>query len=118
MINLDNWTSVQKELPEVIGGVSYQLWNTDIVLVIHKDRPDYPVTAHAILGENPGIGIRIPTYGVSKHPWICWYSAGRNLCNPFDKATSYDGSPMRDGRYDIYGPNYFGIGITHWKYIT
>ena len=37
MINLDNWASVQKELPEVIGGVSYQLWNTDIVLVIHKD---------------------------------------------------------------------------------
>jgi len=28
------------------------------------------------------------------------------------------GSPMRDGRYDIYGPSYFGFGITHWKYIT
>ena len=56
MINLDNWTSVQKELPEVIGGVSYQLWNTDVVLVIHKDRPDYPVTAHAILELELHIG--------------------------------------------------------------
>lgn len=104
------WIPVSESLPEGKVGVPYMTFMTDPVLVLHKDRPDYPITAHAALGDDlDTLGVRIPTNGASKYKWISWHSIGRDGSNPFDLA----------GLRDAYGyerkmPNYLGYGITHW----
>lgn len=110
------WIPVTERLPEPIAGRgSYESYSTGAVLVRHRDRPDYPVTAHAFLGELVGHGIGIPTNGASKHKLIAWYSVGRNLSNPFDMASTPEGKPFKDSAgYEKFLPNYFGFGITHW----
>jgi hypothetical protein len=78
------------------------------VLVIHSDRPDYPIVAHAFVGdiECMGLGIRLPTNGASPHSGISWYSVGRDLQNPFG---------LHDQDYTRFSPNRFGRCITHWQ---
>ena len=111
-----DWISVNEHLPEPVeNNGSYEAYGTDVVLVTHRDRPDYPVTAHAFLGECTGLGVRVPTNGASKHRWIAWFSLGRNLHNPFDMSHSDEG-PFKDSAgYNKFLPNYFGRGITHWR---
>ena len=99
------WISVIDALPKPVKGVSYNKWMSDVVLVIHSDRPDYPVTAHAILGDELGAGISILTNGASDHKEIAWYSAGVDLQNPFN---------LKDKDYSRYLPRIFGAKITHW----
>lgn len=99
------WISVTDALPKPVKGVSYNKWMSDVVLVIHSDRPDYPVTAHAILGDELGAGISILTNGASDHKEIAWYSAGVDLQNPFN---------LKDKDYSRYLPRIFGAKITHW----
>lgn len=107
---LSSWIPVTERLPEGKRGVPYMTFMTDVVLVLHKDRPDYPLTAHAALGDDlDTLGVRIPTNGASKYKWISWHSIGRDGSNPFDLA----------GLRDAYGyerkmPSYLGHGITHW----
>jgi Protein of unknown function (DUF551) len=109
------WIPVSERLPEARKGISYQCWDTGPVLVLHRDRPDYPLTAHATLGSaHDALGVRVPTKGVSEHPWICWYSIGRNLSNPFDMASGPDGAFKDSVGYERFLPRYFGAGITHW----
>lgn len=103
---LTAWISVKDALPPAVRGVSYKASMTDVVLVRHSDRPDYPITAHAVVGEGLGSGIAIPTLGASEHPEIAWYSAGCDLKNPF---------VLRDDDYERYLPRVFGLKITHWK---
>ena len=100
------WISVKDALPKAVRGVSYKQSLTDVVIVRHSDRPDYPITAHAIVGEGLGAGIAIPTDGASEHPEIAWYSASSNLNNPFD---------LKNDDYGRYLPKVFGSKITHWK---
>lgn len=100
------WISVKDALPKAVRGVSYNASLTDVVLVRHSDRPDYPITAHAVVGEGLGAGIAIPTEGASEHPEIAWYSASSNLNNPFD---------LKNDDYGRYLPKVFGSKITHWK---
>ena len=100
------WISVKDALPKAVRGVSYNASLTDVVLVRHSDRPDYPITAHAVVGEGLGAGIAIPTEGASEHPEIAWYSASSNLNNPFD---------LKNDDYERYLPKIFGSKITHWK---
>ena len=109
------WIPVEERLPDGKRGISYGQFITDVVLVKHKDRPDYPVTAHAVVGDDcDALGVRIPTNGASKYKWICWHSAGRDLSNPFDMASGYKG-PLKDSvGYPRFLPSYFGEGITHW----
>ena len=61
------WISVKDALPKAVRGVSYKASLTDVVLVRHQDRPDYPITAHAVVGEDLGAGVAIPTDGASEH---------------------------------------------------
>ena len=103
------WVSVKDALPKAVRGVSYKASLTDVVLVRHLDRPDYPITAHAVVGENLGAGVAISTDGASEHPEIAWYSASSNLNNPFD---------LKNDNYDRYMPKIFGSKITHWMPIT
>ena len=98
--------SVKDALPKAVRGASYNASLTDVVLVRHSDRPDYPITAHAVVGEGLGAGIAIPTNGASEHPEIAWYSASSNLNNPFD---------LKNDDYGRYLPKVFGSKITHWK---
>ena len=114
------WVDVKDRLPEPVSGKgSYEAYGTDVVVVLHRDRPDYPVTAHAFLGECVGLGIRVPTAGASQHRWIAWYSVGLDLCNPFSMATTPEGQPFKDSAgYSRFLPNYFGRGITHWAPIS
>ena len=100
------WISVNDELPKAVRGISYNANLTDVVLVRHSDRPDYPITAHAVVGEGLGAGVAIPTDGASEHPEIAWYSASSNLNNPFD---------LKNDDYERYLPKVFGSKITHWK---
>ena len=102
------WISVKDALPRAVRGISYKASLTDVVLVRHSDRPDYPITAHAVVGEGLGAGIAIPTEGASEHPEIAWYSASSNLNNPFD---------LKNDDYGRYLPKVFGSKITHWKLI-
>ncbi len=104
------WIPVSERLPEGVRGVSYMTYTTDVVLVLHKDRPDYPLTAHASLGDDlDTLGVRIPTNGASKYKWISWFSAGRDGSNPFDLAGLRDSAG-----YERKLPRYLGSGITHW----
>lgn len=108
---LSAWIPVTESLPEGKHGVPYMEYMTDTVLVLHSDRPDYPITAHASLTDNDSgnLGIRINTNGASKYRWISWRSAGRDLCNPFD---------LKDQDYTRFLPRIFGSKITHWQPIT
>jgi len=99
------WISVKDELPKAVRGVSYKSSLTDTVLILHSDRPDYPITAHAVVGEGLGAGVAIPTDGASEHPEIAWYSASCNLKNPFN---------LRNDDYERFLPKIFGTKITHW----
>jgi hypothetical protein len=99
------WVSVKDELPKAVRGVSYKSSLTDTVLVLHSDRPDYPITAHAVVGEGLGAGIAIPTDGASEHPEIAWYSASCSLNNPFN---------LKNDDYERFLPKIFGKKITHW----
>jgi hypothetical protein len=99
------WISVKDELPKSVRGVSYKSSLTDTVLVLHSDRPDYPITAHAVVGEGLGAGVAIPTDGASEHPEIAWYSASCNLNNPFN---------LKNDDYERFLPKIFGSKITHW----
>jgi len=99
------WISVKDELPKAMRGVSYKASLTDTVLVLHSDRPDYPITAHAVVGEGLGAGVAIPTDGASEHPEIAWYSASCNLNNPFN---------LKNDDYERFLPKIFGKKITHW----
>ena len=99
------WISVKDELPKAVRGVSYKSSLTDTVLVLHSDRPDYPITAHAVVGEGLGAGVAIPTDGASEHPEIAWYSASCNLNNPFN---------LKNDDYERFLPKIFGKKITHW----
>jgi hypothetical protein len=100
------WVSVKDRLPPTVRGVSYRQLTTGVVLVRHSDRPDYPITAHAVLGDGLGVGIAIPTEGASDHPEIAWYSATSiDKNNPFDK---------KDQNYERFLPKIFGSKITHW----
>lgn len=111
------WISVEERLPEGKIGVPYMTYAyaTDTVLVLHRDHPDYPVTAHAFVGDNlDGLGIRIATNGASKYKFIAWYSFGRNLSNPFGVSRGPDGNFKDSVGYERFMPNYFGRGITHW----
>jgi hypothetical protein len=108
------WIPVTERLPEEKIGVSYMSCLTDVVLVRLRDRPGYPLTAHAVLGDDLSVaGVAIPTNGASKYKQIAWYSAGRKLNNPFNVAAGPEG-PFRSGSYDRFLPNYFGRAITHW----
>jgi hypothetical protein len=100
------WISVKDDLPKAVRGVSYGRYLTDVVLVRHSDRPDYPITAHAVVGQGLGAGIAIWTNGASEHPEIAWYSQCRDLNNPFD---------LKNDNYERYLPKVFGSKITHWK---
>lgn len=100
------WISVKDALPKAVRGVSYKQSLTDVVLVRHLDRPDYPITAHAVVGEGLGAGIAIPTEGASEHPEIAWYSQCQDLNNPFG---------LKNDDYGRYLPKIFGTKITHWK---
>lgn len=100
------WISVKDDLPKAVRGLSYGQSLTDVVLVRHSDRPDYPITAHAVVGEGLGAGIAIPTDGASEHPEIAWYSASSNLRNPFS---------LKNEDYERYAPKVFGSKVTHWK---
>jgi hypothetical protein len=112
---MSEWISVKDRLPEPKRGTSYMTYGTGVVLVLHEDRPDYPVTAHAFLGDNlDSLGVRILTNGASKYKFIEWRSVGRNLCNPFDMASSKKGLFRDSAGYERFLPNYFGFGITHW----
>lgn len=102
---LTEWISVKDALPQKKRGASYMQHSTGVVLVKHSDRPDYPITAHAIVGEGLGVGIAIPTEGAAEYPEIAWYSVGRNLQNPFD---------LKNQDFDRYLPKIFGSKITHW----
>ena len=112
---MSEWISVKERLPEGKNGIPYMEYGSDVVLVIHSDRPDYPITAHAILSDSPSAqGVMIPTSGASKYKYICWYSIGRDLCNPFDMASS-KGRPFKDSAgYARFLPCYFGAGIIYW----
>lgn len=102
---MTEWISVAERLPE--GG--------DVVLVLHKDRPDYPITAHAYLGDDlHDMGNRINTNGASSYKWISWNSVGRDLTNPFNMASGYMGAFKDSVGYPRFLPSYFGAGITHW----
>ena len=103
------WISVKDALPKAVRRLSYGQSVTDVVLVRHSDRPDYPITAHAVIGDGLGAGIAIPTGGASEHPEIAWYSASSNLRNPFS---------LKNEDYERYMPKVFGSKITHWKPIT
>jgi hypothetical protein len=100
------WISVKDELPKAVIGVSYKANLTDTVLVRHADRPDYPITAHAVVGEGLGSGVAIPTEGASEYPEIAWYSASSDLKNPFG---------LRNQDYERFLPRIFGTKITHWR---
>lgn len=101
------WISVKDKLPPALHGSSYQTWGTGPVLVIHDDRPDYPITAHAFLGDNLAAkGVCIPTNGASEYKEIAWYPApGTNAVNPFG---------LKDQDYERFLPRRFGTRITHW----
>jgi hypothetical protein len=99
------WISVKDALPKAVRGLSYKESITDTVLVRHSDRPDYPITAHAVLGEGLGAGISILTEGASEYPEIAWYSASSDLNNPFG---------LKNDDYERYLPRVFGSKITHW----
>jgi hypothetical protein len=99
------WISVKDELPKAVRGVSYRRSLTDTVLVRHADYPNYPITAHAVVGEGLGMGIAIPTEGASEHPEIAWYSASSDLNNPFG---------LKNQDYERFLPRIFGTKITHW----
>jgi hypothetical protein len=103
------WISVKDALPKAVRGLSYKKSITETVLVRHSDRPDYPITAHAVLGEGLGAGISIFTEGASEYPEIAWYSASSDLNNPFG---------LRHDDYERYLPRIFGSKITHWMPIT
>lgn len=106
---LTDWISVKDALPPKKHGTSYMQHSTGVVLVKHSDRPDYPITAHAIVGEGLGVGIAIPTEGAAEYPEIAWYSVGRDLQNPFD---------LKNQDFDKYLPKIFGSKITHWMPIS
>lgn len=101
------WISVKDRLPEGVTGIPYMEFMSKAVAVIHKDRPDYPITAHAIFTDSDfgNAGIAISTNGASKYKWVCWYSAGRDLNNPFD---------LKNDNYERFLPRIFGEKITHW----
>jgi hypothetical protein len=111
------WISVNERLPddEPLQGIPYMEFGARPVLVLHSDRPDYPITAHAIFSDNPSArGVAISTNGASRFKYVCWYSVGRELSNPFDLAHK-DGIPFKDSAgYSKWLPKYFGLGITHW----
>ena len=113
----DRWIPVSEKLPddEPLHGIPYMEYIAKPVLVIHRDRPDYPITAHTVFSDDPAaMGVAIVTNGASKFKFICWYSIGRDLSNPFDMASSVDG-PFKDSAgYQRFLPKYFGRGITHW----
>jgi hypothetical protein len=112
------WIPVSERLPddEPLRGIPYMEFSAGPFAVIHRDRPDYPITAHAIFSDNPSaMGVAIPTNGTSRFKYVCWYSAGRDPCNPFDMATGSRG-PFKDSAgYARTMPNYLGFGITHWQ---
>ena len=115
---MTGWIPVTERLPddEPLQGIPYMEFSTiRPIAVIHRDRQDYPITAHAIFSDNPkAVGVAIPTKGVSRFKYVCWYSVGRNLSNPFDMASGPRG-PFKDSAgYEKFLPNYFGAGITHW----
>ena len=101
------WISVKDRLPEGVTGIPYMHFMSEPVAVIHKDRPDYPITAHAVFTDSTyeNLGIAIETNGASKYKYVCWYSAGRNLNNPFD---------LKNDNYERFLPRIFGEKITHW----
>ena len=103
------WISVKDALPKAVRGLTYKKSITDTVLVRHSDRPDYPITAHAVIGEGLGAGISILTEGASEYPEIAWYSASSDLNNPFG---------LKNDDYERYLPRVFGSKITHWMPIT
>lgn len=103
------WIPVGERLPEVVRGVSYQTWTTGPVLVIHSDRPDYPITAHmlACKGEPEAAGMAIRPICQSEFDWVWWYPhPGCDLRNPFG---------LKDQDYDRYSSSRFGHCITHWQ---
>ena len=89
------WISVKDRLPEEKYGQSYRKMATGTVAVIHKDRPDYPITAHAYypMDDDMLFANAIPTNGASKYNYIEWH------CCPELKER----------------PINFGAGITHWS---
>src|SRR5690348_11053889 len=110
---LQGWVSGEERPPagEPLQASAYMQFGAESVLVIHSDRPDYPLTAHAIFSDNPSaMGVAISTKGASRFKYVCWYSVGRNLCNPFDMASGSRG-PFKDSAgYEKFLPNYFGAG--------
>lgn len=114
--NTLEWVSVTERLPEGVHKHPGGEHMTDVVLVCHRDNPDYPVTAHALLTNDDygHVGIRTPTNGASRYKWVCWYSVGRNLSNPFNRLSGPEGPFQDSASYDKFLPSYFGRGITHW----
>lgn len=105
---MNGWISVKDRLPDHGPGIEkpYRQFRSGVVLVIHSDRPDYPITAHALFSDDPEArGVAIHTDGISPFKYVCWYSAGRDLQNPFD---------LKKEDYTRYLPNRFGAHITHW----
>jgi len=93
-----DWVDVRDRLPEEDGQY----------LVIHSDKPSYPITAHCYYVDSNfmEVGIAIETNGKGKKDWIKWYSVGRDLQNPFQ---------LKDQDYTRFNPLIFGKKITRWQ---
>ena len=102
------WVKVEDALPKGDYGVPYMSQMTKPVLVRHKDRPDYPITAHALLTNDPygHAGIKLETNGASEFKYICWYSACCDLTNPFG---------LIDQDYSKFTSRIFGSKIIEWS---
>lgn len=103
------WISVKDRLPEA-KPFSYSVLISKPVAVIHADRPDYPLIAHATFTDSElqaGAGIAIATNGASPFKYVEWRSAAVvDLSNPFNR---------KDADYSHFLPRIFGMKITHWS---
>jgi hypothetical protein len=90
----------------------YATFITDPIALIHADRPDYPLTGHAIYTNSihhAGAGIAIEATSSSDYAWVMWYSAClEDTRNPFS---------LKCKDYTKYNYTLFGSKITHWAYL-